>query len=200
MARAGPARGSLAGEREQRLLFAARQLLRERGFDADIRDILSVAGVGTGTAYRHFANKEALVRAVVDEMRHKVRQGLNAAAQEPDPREAIAACMEVGFQALADYGQLAVAVFGGAEPRDFDSDADRAEMELLFASLLERGIHQGHFRRDLDVAHSVGVWFALAAPRALSRLMHQESRSVAEIAQLTTRFYLAGLSAEPESG
>ncbi len=200
MARAGPARGLLAGEREQRLLWAARQVLRERGFEADIRDILSFAGVGTGTAYRHFANKEALVRAVVDEMRHKVRQGLNAAAQEPDARQAIAACMEVGFQALDNYGQLAVAVFGGTEPRDYDSDADRAEMQFFFASLLERGIHEGHFRRDLDVAHAVGVWFALAAPQALSRLMYLEGRSVAEIAQLTTRFYLAGLCDEPESG
>ena len=200
MARAGPARGSLAGEREERLLSAARQILRERGFEADIRDILTLAEVGTGTAYRHFANKEALVRAVVDEMRHKVRQGLDAAAQSPDAREAVSACMEVGFQALADYGQLAVAVFVGTEPRDYDSSDNRAEMEFFFASLLERGIREGHFRRDLDVAHAVGVWFALAAPRALSRLMHLEGRSVAEIARLTTRFYLAGLSAESESG
>lgn len=194
MARAGPARVVISpGEREQRLLAAARRVLRERGFDADIRDILTQSGVGTGTAYRHFSNKEALLRAIVDEMRHKVRQGLSAAAQEPDARLAIAASMQVGFQALADYGQLAVAVFGGTEPREFDSDADRTEMELFFAALLRRGIEQGHFRADLDVAHAVGVWFALAAPRALSRLMYLEGRSVGDIAELTTSFYLAGL-------
>lgn len=193
MARAGPARVVSPGEREQRLLQAARRVLRERGFEADIRDILRLAGVGTGTAYRHFSNKEALVRTILDEMRLKVRQGLNAAAQEPDARVAVAACMQVGFQTLSGYGQLAVAIFGGTEPRDYDSEADRTEMELLFAALLHRGIDQGHFREDLDVAHAVGVWFALAAPRALSRLMYAEGRSVEEIAELTTRFYLTGL-------
>lgn len=199
MARAGPARAISPGEREQRLLRAARKVLRERGFEADIRDILSLAEVGTGTAYRHFSNKEALVRAILDEMRLKVRQGLNAAALEPDAREAIAACMQVGFQALSSYGQLAVAIFGGTEPQEHASDADRAEMELLFAALLRRGIAQGHFRADLDVAHAVCAWFALAAPRALSRLMYAEGRSVTEIADLTTHFFLAGLRAEGET-
>jgi len=195
VARAGAARVVSPGEREQRLLQAARKVLWERGFEADIRDILQLAEVGTGTAYRHFANKEALVRAILDEMRLKVRQGLNAASQEPDARDAIAACMQVGFEALSVYGQLAVAIFGGTEPREYDSGADRTEMELLFAALLRRGIDQDHFRKDLDVAHAVGAWFALVAPRALSRLMYAEGRSVTEIADLTTRFYLTGLSA-----
>jgi AcrR family transcriptional regulator len=200
VARADPARVVSPGEREQRLLAAARKVLRERGFEADIREILKLAEVGTGTAYRHFSNKEALVRTILDEMRLKVRQGLNAAAQEPDARDAIAACMQVGFEALSSYGQLAVAIFGGTEPREYDSDADRAEMELLFAALLRRGIDQGHFREGLDVAHAVGAWFALVAPRALSRLMYAEGRSVTEIADLTTRFYLTGLSATARVG
>jgi AcrR family transcriptional regulator len=37
-------------EREQRLLNAARRVLGERGFSADVREILEVAGVGIGTA------------------------------------------------------------------------------------------------------------------------------------------------------
>ncbi len=180
--------------RGQRLVEAARSVLHSRGFEADIRDILRVAAIGTGTAYRHFATKEALVRAVIEEMKAKVEEGLRRAAAIEDARAAIAACMRVGFQALERYGQLAVALFGGAAPEEYSDCVDREALERFFGELVERGREQGHFRSDVDVQHAVGVWFALTAPCALSRLMEREGRSVVELSELTTRFYLAGMS------
>jgi AcrR family transcriptional regulator len=52
--------------RNQRLVLdAARDVLSEHGTDATMELIASHAGVGVGTVYRHFPNKDALVDALV---------------------------------------------------------------------------------------------------------------------------------------
>ena len=52
--------------RNQRLVLdAARDVLSEHGTDATMELIASRAGVGIGTVYRHFPNKDALVDALV---------------------------------------------------------------------------------------------------------------------------------------
>jgi AcrR family transcriptional regulator len=44
-----------------RVLDAAREVLGESGADASMEEIAARAGVGVGTVYRRFANKEALI-------------------------------------------------------------------------------------------------------------------------------------------
>ncbi|WP_158597242.1 TetR/AcrR family transcriptional regulator [Tepidicaulis marinus] len=54
-----------AAEAEARLLAAALDLFEEQGYEATaVPDIARKAGVGVGTLYRYFANKEALVNAL----------------------------------------------------------------------------------------------------------------------------------------
>ncbi|MFI5896263.1 TetR family transcriptional regulator [Actinoplanes sp. NPDC051513] len=48
-----------------RLIEAAREVFAERGFGATLDDIARHAGLGTGTAYRHFPNKQALAAEVL---------------------------------------------------------------------------------------------------------------------------------------
>lgn len=88
-------------------------------------------------------------------------------------------------------GQLAIEVFAGLVPPEYATLYSRAVLEGYFRALIERGIDQGHFRKDVDVEHAVGVWFALTAPGVLGRLLGQ--RTVEEIAHSTTRFFLSGL-------
>ncbi|MFF5288442.1 TetR/AcrR family transcriptional regulator [Paractinoplanes globisporus] len=47
------------------LIEAAREVFAERGFGATLDDIARHAGLGTGTAYRHFPNKQALAAEVL---------------------------------------------------------------------------------------------------------------------------------------
>jgi AcrR family transcriptional regulator len=49
------------------LLDVARQVIREEGVDASLRDIARRAGVGIGTLYRHFPTREALLGAIIGE-------------------------------------------------------------------------------------------------------------------------------------
>ncbi|GLZ52081.1 TetR/AcrR family transcriptional regulator [Actinomycetospora sp. NBRC 106378] len=55
-------------ERRVEILAAARRLFAERGFDATTtREIAAAAGVSDALIYRHFANKEDLLRGIVDD-------------------------------------------------------------------------------------------------------------------------------------
>ena len=171
---------------------AAKQALYEKGFEADIHDVIGRAGVGAGTVYRHFPGKEALFRAVALEMVNRTRdEFLEIATTYSDARECISRTMELGFRNLETYGQLAIEVFADMVPPEYANLYNRAALEAYFRALIERGIHQGHFRKDVDVDHAVGVWFALTAPSVLGRLLGQ--RNVEEIAHSTTRFFLSGL-------
>jgi AcrR family transcriptional regulator len=50
-----------AARNHQRVLAAAREVLGEYGAEAAIEQIAARAGVGIGTVYRHFTNKDALI-------------------------------------------------------------------------------------------------------------------------------------------
>jgi AcrR family transcriptional regulator len=56
-----------AERNRQRLLDSARALFAERGFDVTLDEIARHAGVGVGTAYRRFANKDELIAALFEE-------------------------------------------------------------------------------------------------------------------------------------
>ena len=179
-----------------RILDAAREVMSERGFESDIHEVIERAGVGVSTVYRHFPNKEALFRAVTQEMVDKTRlQFLDIAVNYRDAIDCIALTMKLGFENVEQYGHLAIQMFSGAEPKQYSDLFDREALEAFFAALIERGIHQGHFRKDLDVRHAVGVWFALVAPKVLSRMMAEHA--VQDIAHATTDFFLAGLTHPP---
>jgi AcrR family transcriptional regulator len=76
-----PAGPHLPGRRDavrnyHRVLDAAREVLGESGADASMEEIAARAGVGVGTVYRRFANKDALIDELV---RLSLRQALDAA-------------------------------------------------------------------------------------------------------------------------
>jgi AcrR family transcriptional regulator len=180
----------------ERILEAAKQALAEKGFDVDIRDVMARAGVGASAVYRSYGSKEGLYREVAREMVERTRaEFITIAASHPDAEECIARTMDLGFRNLKEYGRLAVELFSGVHPPEYADLFERRALEAFFRALIERGVLQGHFARDTDVDHAVGLWFALTAPHVLARML--ERRTIEEIAQATTRFFLAGLRGHP---
>ncbi len=87
-----------AQQNRNRILEVARDALLESS-DASLNSIAKKAGVGPGTLYRHFPNREALVLAVY---RHDVQQLLDyapALLEAPPPLEAL----RLWFERLAHY-------------------------------------------------------------------------------------------------
>ena len=107
-----PSRKDARTNRE-RILTAAREAFAEGGESTALEEIARRAGVGIGTLYRHFPNRQALLEALyVDEVEEVCR----SAAQHDgdDPWEALNGWFErfIGYiatkQALAHANQLAV--------------------------------------------------------------------------------------------
>ena len=88
-ASARPLRADAARNRT-RVLDAARSAFAEGGIDVGVEEIARRAGVGKGTLYRRFPTKEALVRAIFDDILDEIEQISTRAAEQADAEAAFA--------------------------------------------------------------------------------------------------------------
>ena len=94
----------------QLLISVARELFAEKGFAAtSIEEIIQKAGVARGALYHHFPGKDALFRAVYDEVQAETASRMVAAALAgPEPWEGVRAglstfldaCLEPEFRRI----------------------------------------------------------------------------------------------------
>jgi AcrR family transcriptional regulator len=82
-----PARKDQARNRRA-LISAARRVFAQQGTQASIDRIARAAGVGPSTFYRHFATKDDLIEAPLDELADASRTVAAAAESQDDPWEA----------------------------------------------------------------------------------------------------------------
>jgi AcrR family transcriptional regulator len=145
-----PQRTSMRSDAEQnraRILEVARTALAASS-DTTLNSIAKLAGVGQGTMYRHFPNREALLLAVY---RHDVQSVIDAApallAANP-PFEAL----RLWFDRLASYGRIKHGVADAVEA------ATRAELSneyydqvvAAITLLLDAGKTADAVRSDVD--------------------------------------------------
>lgn len=100
-----PGNGTEANRRVEIVRLAAR-LFRERGFDGTtVRDIAAAVGMRSGSPFYHFATKEEILFAVMEE---GLRQGLArieaVLAQHAGPRERFVALMHAQFGTILEDG------------------------------------------------------------------------------------------------
>ncbi|MBB2925258.1 TetR/AcrR family transcriptional regulator [Cellulomonas cellasea] len=144
-----PLRADAQRNRET-LIAAAREIFAAEGTQVPFEDVARRAGVGAGTLYRHFPNREALVAAVfraeVSALRDRVA---HLAATLPADRALATFLHEMVDHMYAQRGLgrtfLAVA--------ERDSDAftdDGAALERAVAALLRQGAEAGVLRADVS--------------------------------------------------
>jgi AcrR family transcriptional regulator len=79
-----------AARNRARILDAARTAFAEVGLDVGVEEIARRAGVGKGTLYRRFPTKEALVRAIFDDLLDELDRLVEDVGAEPEPGDAFA--------------------------------------------------------------------------------------------------------------
>jgi AcrR family transcriptional regulator len=71
-----------------RIVEVAREVFREQGYDASLDEVAKRAGVGPGTLYRHFPNRDALLDAIMQSWVDRVEQAVEKTlAYEGPPRD-----------------------------------------------------------------------------------------------------------------
>lgn len=87
-----------AARNRERLLAAGREVFAQQGLEATLNDVAHHAGVGVGTAYRRFANKEELIEAIHTRQVEELEAILSQALAQTDPWRGLVLYLE---QALA---------------------------------------------------------------------------------------------------
>jgi AcrR family transcriptional regulator len=88
-----------------RILAAAHAVYAERGLDVSLDEIAALAGVGVGTIYRRFPDKDALIDALFEEKLDRAVALSEAALAMEDPWEGFTTFMrEMGRMQAEDRG------------------------------------------------------------------------------------------------
>jgi AcrR family transcriptional regulator len=132
----------------RRIIAAAREVFRDRGIGATLNDVAHHAGVGVGTVYRRFSNKEELVDALFEDMVDTIDEYTRAALAEPDAWAALTACLEKVCEVQAfDRGLREVMLGTGRGPQ---RDAQmRERVGPSVGRLVARAQQQGTLRDDI---------------------------------------------------
>jgi AcrR family transcriptional regulator len=140
-----------ARENRQRLIAAAREAFA--GGDAvPLEAIAQRAGVGIGTLYRHFPQREALVEAVYRDQIEDLRAGADALLASRAPADALRAWMDLFAEWAAAKRGMVQTLAAMRSSGALDFDASRRQIEAIIATLLSAGIATGELRADLDPA------------------------------------------------
>ena len=131
-----------------KILAAAREVFAERGFAATLDDIADRAGVGVGTVYRRFPDKDSLIDALFEERLAGVAELGRQALAADDPWEGFVAFLTEGAALQAcDRGLKQAMLFRG---RDRASRA-RATIAPIATELVARAQAAGSLRADVEV-------------------------------------------------
>ena len=149
--RAGCARPLRAdAERNRRLILdVAVRVFAERGLSATLNDIAHEAGVGVGTVYRRFPDKDALIDALFEVKFTKLLDLARAAGAAPTAGEALRDSIVAPAQARAsDRGLTEVLV--RAPAHGASAERKRELLHAVIEDLVTRAQREGSVRPDLD--------------------------------------------------
>ncbi len=144
----GPLRSDARANRE-RLLEVAREALRESP-DASLNSIAKRAGVGAGTLYRHFPNRESLVFAVYQDDVEKVSAKAPALIAKHPPIDALRIWFESLSKAIRTKHGLGEAL--NSPEAEKAIAASYAPVTAAIAELLAAGEAAGQLKPGLDPA------------------------------------------------
>ena len=132
-----------------RLIAAAHELFRERGADAEMKEIAERAGLGVGTIYRNFPTKDDLVAALVLDLIGEIRVAIEAAAALDDPAAAVRRLLLGGFDVVERHGHLMLLLMtGGRLPPGCEEQFE--PLGGLVEAIIAGGMEKGHFRPAID--------------------------------------------------
>lgn len=141
-----------ARRNRERILEAARVVFAQCGQTAQMDDVARAAGVGVGTVYRHFPDKEALMAELI---RQKfaifIERARVALETDGEPFEIFAALLREHLDLAARDAATQQALMEAPEAAWERSVAEREELSALIGQLIARAQKAGTMRKDFGV-------------------------------------------------
>lgn len=144
----------------ERLVAAAADSIGELGPNVSLEEVAKRAGVGIGTLYRHFPNRQALLEAVYrDQVNGHCARGYELLATTP-PAEALL----LWFHSLLTYnltmrGLKEALMAGEISPQTSEC---KTRMHEVGGELLARAQEVGAVRRDVEITDLLRLVHSIA--------------------------------------
>jgi AcrR family transcriptional regulator len=152
----------------ERILDEAKRAFTRAGGDISLEDVARQAGVGTGTLYRHFPTREALLQSVYQAEVTKLAEEERRLSESLPALDALRSWMLLFVDYIATKKIIAPALNSivGGSTELFESSG--AQIKQANQSLITRAIASGDIRADLDpldlLRALVGVSNVASAP------------------------------------
>ncbi|KOU50194.1 MULTISPECIES: TetR/AcrR family transcriptional regulator [Streptomyces] len=175
-----------ARRNHDRLVGEARRSFAEHGTDASLEDIARRAGVGIGTLYRHFPNRDALMNAVFQDALCSLLTRSRELAAAEAPCRALVEWLGAIVTHAGEYRGLAHALMSAS--RDATSPLTQCHQPLreAGAGLLRRAQASGSVRDDVSIDDLLQLTNAIA-------LAAEQSPDDPELTDRLLRLTLRGL-------
>jgi AcrR family transcriptional regulator len=145
----------------EKVLAAAREAFAEGGESTALEEIARRAGVGIGTLYRHFPNRQALLEAVyIGEVEEVCRSA--ASLEDVEPWEALTTWFERFIRYIATKQALAAELLNYVERDAPLFKTSRAALFEAGGPLLRRAQDAGVVRPDVDIADVIQMVIGIA--------------------------------------
>jgi AcrR family transcriptional regulator len=143
-------------------MAAAAEVFAERGLEVTLDDIATRAGLGVGTVYRRFADREALIEALFDEQMQGQVARMRAALGDPDPWQALIGVIRETSEKFASDRGLRQVALSAAHGHGGIAHC-RYEIHGLAEQLVARAQAHGSLRPDFQATDVFMIFVMVGA-------------------------------------
>jgi AcrR family transcriptional regulator len=157
-----------ATRNRERILEIAKEAFTRYGADASLDDIARQSGVGSGTLYRHFPTRDALIEAVYCSEVEKLAESERRFTSTMPPLEALRAWMLLFIDHVVRKQLIIPAMNTVAGGSIRLIEGSRSLIHAAFIRLVERAIASGELRPETNpydfLRALIGVFHTTALP------------------------------------
>jgi AcrR family transcriptional regulator len=180
-----------AARNRAHILEAARDLFAQRGLSASLNDIARHAGVGVGTVYRHFPDKDQLVEGLFEQRIEELVTRMEQALADPDPWHALTSFIRESTEMQADDRGIKDLLTGGHVGLARISRV-RDRLMPMGEELVRRAHASGQLRADIETS-DLSLIQAIMGP-----LIDASAGVEPELYRRYLDIMLRGISARPD--
>jgi AcrR family transcriptional regulator len=157
-----------ARRNREKIVEAARTCMARDGLDTQMEEIAKAAGVGVGTVYRHFPNKDDLVDALAHERFRRLAELGNEALADPDAGGAFERFIRRSAQIQIEDRALSEVLV--SRPEVMMAASESVNMLALVERMMSRAQEAGAIRADAEPRDVPMLMCALAGTHRMPKM------------------------------
>jgi AcrR family transcriptional regulator len=169
-----------AERNRRRILDAAADVFAERGLQVSLDEVAERAGVGVGTVYRRFPDRETLVDALFQTRVEEFIGIAKEAAADPDPWAGLTRFIERGAEFHGRNRAVKELMFSAPGGRDW-VDQVRARIRPIVGRMVKAAQEQGRLRPDLHTLDVPMITLMLSSAMEFSGVENESWRRLVGI-------------------